>query len=121
MVAFQGLGDDRWGDISGPGNFWVPLTLYHTRHFLFLCRRMDLLLPYSSPENTLAISVFCKKVEAPVPLVVRSQEGVLLRQLPEKAKNRCRNCLFNHLMNSIITLQRDTLPFNRNRFNLVTM
>lgn len=74
----------------------MPFTLYHTSHFLFLYRRLDLLATTlsSSPENSTSISVFYKKVEAPVLLVVRDQEGAFFIQWQEKAKNRQRSHLF---------------------------
>lgn len=77
MVAFQEIGKDRWEDISGRGSFWVPFRLYHTSHFLFLCRRFGSAATTLSisPENSISISVFYKKVEAPLLLAVRDQEG----------------------------------------------
>lgn len=96
----------------------MPFTLYHTSHFLFLCRRLDLLATTlsSSPENSTSISVFYKKVEAPVLLVVRDQEGAFFIQWRERARNRQRSHLFFLLLQPIDTV---VTPPNSERDNQV--
>lgn len=110
-------------------SFWMPFTLYHTSHFLFPYRRLDLLATTlsSSPENSTSISVFYKKVEAPVLLVVGDQEGAFFIQWQEKGKNRQRSNLSFfffppplHPIDPIVTLPNsETTVFNGNGFKII--
>lgn len=60
----------------------------------------------SCPENSISISVFCKKVEAPVLLVVRDQEGALFRQWQKKPRKVKAVAFFLHPIDSVITLSK---------------